>query len=91
MSITDIAMTAKEYRTLQAEIKDMEAQADALKQILIRECDIRQAEEIQAEDYTIRYKLVESARLDSSKLKAEHPELYQAYSKSSVSTRFTVA
>ena len=91
MSITDIAQTAREYRTLQADIKDMESQADALKQLLIRECDARQADEIRAEDYTIRYKLVESSRLDGGKLKADHPELYQAYTKSSVSTRFAVA
>jgi hypothetical protein len=35
--------------------------------------------------------LYESSRLDSKALKADHGELYAAYSKKTVSTRFCVA
>ena len=34
---------------------------------------------------------VTSSRLDSKKLKADHPELYSQYSKTSSTTRFTLA
>ena len=91
MSNNDIAQTAHDYRMLQADIKELEAQADALKQLLIRECDARQADEIRADDYTIRYKLVESFRLNSKRFKTEQPDMYAAYTESAVSTRFTVA
>ena len=36
MNITDITTTAREYRELQAQIKELEAQADTLKQIMIK-------------------------------------------------------
>ena len=89
--MTDITTTAREYRELQAQIKTLEAQAEALKQALIREMDARQAEELTAGEYTIRYTIYESARLDSAKLKAEHADLYAAYTKKTAATRFQVA
>ena len=91
MSIIDITMTAREYRELQAAIKDLEAQADALKQTMIREMDARQADTLNAGEYTIRYTLVESNRFDSTKFKADHNDLYAAYTKRTTATRFQVA
>ena len=86
-----ITTTAREYRTLQAEIKILTEQLDALKQDMIREMDSRQVDKLQAGEFEIRYTLVESSRLDTTKLKAENPALYQTYAKSSVSARFQVA
>ena len=89
MSIIDITTTAREYREIQAAIKEMEAQADALKQAMIKEIDARQADKLTAGEFTIRYTLVESSRVDTAKLKAAG--LYDSYAKSTVSTRFQVA
>ena len=83
--------TAREYRTIQAEIKMLEEQADALKQEMIREMDSLQVDSLAAGEYTIRYTLVESSRLDSARLKAEHADLYAAYTNRTTSTRFQVA
>jgi predicted phage-related endonuclease len=91
MSIIDITTAAREYRTLQAQIKELEQQADALKQSMIREMDARQVETLEAGDHTIRYGLYESSRLDSARLKADHGGLYEAYSKRTTSCRFQVA
>lgn len=91
MSTIEMETTAREYRTIQAEIKALEEQADALKQQMIREMDARNAEKLTAGEYTIRWSLYESSRLDSAKLKAEHPETYDAYLKRTTSTRFQVA
>ena len=91
MSIIDLTTAATEYRELQQQIKDMEDQADALKQTMIREMDARQAEKLQAGPFEIRYTLVESSRLDSAKLKADHADLYATYTKRTTSTRFQVA
>ena len=91
MSILDITTTAREHRELQAQIKEPEAQADALKQTMIKEMDARQAEILNAGEYTIRYTLVESNRFDSAKFKADNADTYAAYTKRTTSTRFLVA
>jgi len=86
-----LSSTAREYRELQAQIKALEAEADALKQEMIREMDTQQLEELHAGEYTIRYSLYESARIDATRLKEEQPDLYSTYTKKTVSTRFQVA
>ena len=91
MSIIELTGTAREYRQLQAEIKELEAQAETLKQTMIKEMDTRQVDKLQAGEFSIRYTLVESSRLDSGKLKTENPDIYEAFLKSSVSARFQVA
>ena len=91
MSVIEITTAAAEYRELQAQIKNLEEQADTLKQAMIKEMDARQADKVQAGAYEIRYTLVESSRLDSAKLKADHADLCAAYTKRTTSTRFQVA
>jgi len=91
MSVNEMTTTAREYRELQAQIKSLEEMADALKQQMIREMDARNIEELNAGEYTIRWTIYESSRLDSAKLKAEHNDLYSHYSKRTTSTRFSVA
>ena len=91
MSNHEMETTAKTYREILAEIKELEAQADALKQQMIREMDTRQVEELAAGEYTIRWSLYESTRLDTAKLKADAADIYAAYSKRTTATRFAVA
>ena len=91
MSTIELTVTAKTYRQIQAEIKALEEELDALKQQMIREMDARQVESLNAGEYTIRYTIYESSRLDSAKLKADYADLYAQYSKKTASTRFQVA
>ena len=91
MSTIELSTKAKEYRELQAMIKELEAEADALKQQMIGEMDARNIEELAAGEYTIRWSLYENNRLDTTRLKVDHADLYSAYTKRTVSTRFQVA
>ncbi len=91
MSTNELTSTAREYRELQAQIKALEEQADALKQTMIAEMDARKVDALDAGEYTIRWSLYESSRLDSKALKADHADLYRAYTKSTTATRFSVA
>ena len=91
MSVIELTTVATEYRELQNAIKALEEQAETLKQAMIREMDAQQAEKMQAGPFEIRYTLVESSRLDTAKLKADHADLYAAYTKRTTSTRFQVA
>ena len=91
MENLQLETTAREYRELQASIKEMQEQAETLKQAMIKEMDARQAEKLQAGAFEIRYTLVESARLDTTALKNELPEIAAQFTKTSTSTRFQVA
>jgi predicted phage-related endonuclease len=89
MSTVELTSTARDYRQILAEIKALEEQADGLKQTMIREMDSRNAEELSAGEFTIRWSLYESSRIDTAAIKAAG--LYDQYSKKTVSTRFQVA
>jgi len=91
MSTSELTGIAREYREIAAAIKELEEQQETLKFAMIREMDARQAEELRAGEYTIRYVLIQSNRLDSAKLKADHADLYATYCKATTSTRFSVA
>ena len=91
MSVIEMEATARKYREIQAKIKALDEQIDALKHIMIHEMDVRGAEKLQVGPFEIRYTLVESGRLDGMRLKAERPDIYAAYIKNAVSTRFQVA
>ena len=89
MSINELSTSARTYRELQAEIKALQEQADAVKQTIIAEMDARKAESVQAGEYTIRYAAYQTTRIDTARIKADG--LYERYSASSTALRFTVA
>ena len=91
MSTIELEIMAREYREIQAQIKTLEEQAETLKHQMICEMDTRQIERLAAGGFEIRYTLVESSRLDTAKLRADHADMYAAYTKKTVSTRFQVA
>ena len=91
MSTQEIESIARQWRTLQADIRALEEMADSLKQQIIREMDARCVEELDAGEYTIRWTIIESKRLDTAKLKKELPDIAGRYYERMTSTRFQVA
>jgi len=89
MSTIELTTTARAYREIQAEIKNLQEQADALKAAMIAELDANKADSLAAGEYTIRYTVYESTRVDTAKLKKSG--LYDSYSTSSTALRFSVA
>ena len=89
--LESLVLTATRYRELTQQIKAFEEQADELKQIMIKAMDTRQTEKLKVGLFGIRYTLVESSRLDTTRLKQDHANLYDAYLKRVTSTRFQVA
>ena len=81
---------AKKLEALELQIKALEAQADALKDEIKTELTSRSLEELQTECFTIRYKFIESARFDTKAFKAEYPAMYNAFTKTAGSYRFTI-
>ena len=91
MSSTEITLKAREYRELQAMIKQLEEEADALKASLVAEIESRKVETLQADIFTIRYTEYQSSRLDTAALKKELPDIADRYTKTNTARRFQVA
>ena len=91
MTMNEITTTARNYREIQAMIKELEAEAESLKQTMIREMDARQEEELAAGEYKIRYMVYESSRIDTTALKKALPEVAEQFTKKTAATRFQVA
>lgn len=91
MSITDITTKAREYRELQLYIKQLEEEAEAIKQALIAEMEARETDNLHADILTVKYTTVKSNRLDTTTLKKELPDIAARYTKTTEGKRFTVA
>ena len=82
---------ARTYREIQAEIKGLEEQADALKQQMIAEMDTRKVEVLEAGEYTIRWSIYESSRVDTTAFKKALPEVAAQFTRQATAIRFQVA
>lgn len=91
MSTIDMTASIRQLKELEALIKEAQQEAETIKDQLKAEMQQRNAEEMTVDVYTVRYKTVTSRRLDSKKLKADHADLYSAYTTETTSCRFSVA
>lgn len=91
MSIPDLTATITTLKEWEAIAADAAAEVEALKDTIKREMEARGVEELQAGQYIARYTTVLSNRLDSTAMKRQIPEVYNAFVKQVTSRRFTVA
>lgn len=76
---------------IEAQIKALQAAADEIKNEIKKDMEADSLEEIDTGKFKVRYKVVESMRLDSRALKNDLPDVYALYSRVSACKRFTVA
>ena len=81
----------KKLRAIEAQQKELEAQAEAIRAELKADLEERGEEEHDTGSFVIRWKEIISRRLDSKALKAALPDVFAAYSRESISRRFTIA
>lgn len=81
----------KKLADIEAQIKALQAAADAIKDEIKADMTAENLEEIDTGKFKVRYKLVESVRLDNKALKADLPDVYSLYSNVTSCKRFTVA
>lgn len=91
MTERQIENRVKKLQELEAQQKALKAEAEEIKNVLKTELESQELEELKTKSFIIRWKEVVSSRLDSKTLKAELPEIYSKYCKSSSSKRFTIA
>ena len=81
----------KKLRAIEAQQKELEAQAEAIRAELKDDLESRGEDEHDTGSFVIRWKEIISRRLDSKALKAALPDVFAAYSRESASRRFTIA
>lgn len=71
-------------------MEEAKAEAEAIKDEIKRELEMRDTEELVCGPYIVRYANILTQRFDSTAFKREHSELYKAFIKQSASRRFTI-
>lgn len=77
-----------ELKNIERQIKALEAEANAIKDEL--KAEMGNEEHVECGGYTVNYTIVISTTLDSKKLKAEMPSLWDKYSKEGITRRFSI-
>lgn len=91
MSIQEIDIKVMELRELQAMVEEATAQIEAIKDSIKMKMVDEGTEVLEGNGWRATWHTVTSSRLDSKALKAAHPEIVAAFSKTSSTTRFTLA
>lgn len=91
MTEKQIENRIKKLQIIEAQQKELEDQAEALKAEIKADMESKGLDELETKNFVIRWKEVISNRLDGKALKAALPEIYSQYCKASTSRRFTVA
>ena len=91
MSIQEIDRKVQELRELQALIEEANAQIEAIKDMIKLRMVDDGTEVLQGNGWKATWHTVTSSRLDSKALKAAYPDLVAQFSKTSSTTRFTLA
>ncbi len=91
MSTVEITTKAREYREIQAMIKQLEDEAETLKSEITAQMEAQSTDTLQADVFTVRWTLYSSSRVDTTALKKELPDVAARYTKTTETRRFQVA
>lgn len=81
----------KKLQGIEAQVKELEAQADAIRAEIKADMESRGEDEHNTGSFIIRWKEIITRKLDSKALKAALPDVFESFSKESSSRRFTIA
>ena len=91
MSIQEIDCKVKELRELQTLVDEATAQIEAIKDAVKLKMVYEGTEVLHGNGWKATWHTVTSSRLDSKALKAAYPNLVARFSRTSSTTRFTLA
>lgn len=83
--------TARDLLEIRAMIKELEAEAEALTDTIKAAMIDQGTETLTGDGWKATWKNVNSSRFDSKSFKADHADLYTAYSKATTTTRFLIS
>ena len=91
MTNKQIDNRVKKLQAIEAKQKELEDQAEAIRAEIKADLESKGEDEHNTGNFIIRWKEIVSRRLDSKALKAALPDVFTAYTRESVSRRFTIA
>ena len=91
MSMNELNATARDLMSVRAMIEELQAEAEALTDKLKAAMVEQGTEALQGDGWKATWKNVTSSRFDGKRFKADNPDLYGQYSKSTNTTRFTLS
>lgn len=89
MSANELELKCRELRQLQALIDEAQAEAETIKDAI--KAHMGDSEAVQAGEYTITWKQVKTARVDTAALKKALPDVAERFTKTTTTRRFQVA
>lgn len=75
---------------LEAQIKALEAEADAIRNEIKADMEAKGVDELRTKNFVVRWKEIITSRFDSKAFRASMPELYHQFEKPSRSRRLTI-
>lgn len=81
----------KKLRALEAQQKEIETAAEAIRAELKADLEEKGVEELKTQNFILRWKEIISNRLDGKALKAALPDVYGQFCRVSSTRRFTIA
>lgn len=90
MSTIQITSKIEELRELEDLISEAQAEADSIRDELKAHMQAQNTEELTAGRYILRWTTVLSNRFDSTAFKKVMPDVYKAYTKQTISRRFSI-
>lgn len=91
MSATEINAKVKELRELRRMADELTAEIEAVQDSIKSQMDAQGVDTLSGTDWKVTWKPVTSARLDSSALKKELPEIAARFMKQTTTRRFVLA
>ena len=89
MSTTELESKCRELRQLQALIAEAEEEAESIKDAI--KAFMGDSEAVRAGEYTVTWKSVKTARIDTRALSAALPDVAKAFTRETTTRRFCVA
>ena len=90
MSINELDARVSTYFDLLEQIEALQAEAEAIKDTIKTAMVDKSTEEITGHGWRATWHNTTTSRFDSKRFKADHADLYSAYTVKATSTRFTL-
>lgn len=91
MSTIELTSKVKELKELKMMAEELAAEITAIEDTIKAEMTARETDELITGEYKIRWKNVVSNRFDTTSFKKTHADLYEQYTKTTETRRFTIA
>ena len=91
MTKAEMIKKIEELNEYEEMIEELKTEADTIRDSIKTEMLEREAEELQAGQYIVRWTSVLSNRFDTTSFKKVYGDLYKAFTKQSASRRFSIS